>query len=383
MSGAKRRLKVAVDFLGSYALSCILFLLLLVLTFLGTVEQIESGLYEVQQRYFQSLVVVHWLFGALPVPLPGAFLLLGVLLVNLVIGGIVRARRDWTRWGVLAAHIGIVVLLAGGFAKFLYAETGHLTLFEGEQANQFESYYDWEAVLAAHSEDEAVEYLIPEGQLAALSPGGEVTYTHPDLPFRVRFTNHLRNGRPRLESGAVEMHAVALERGPEYRLPAVQVHVAEGGDVIAEDWLWGGQRMPLVFESDGQTWTIDLRRKQTQLPFTVALRDFTVERHPGTHLPKSFVSEVTRIENGVREEVTISMNKPMRHRGYTLYQSGWGPQDAAPGERLYTVLAVSHNPVERWPLYASVIIMLGLIYHFVVKLLRHLVAVRSAPEVHK
>ena len=382
MRAGKRKLALAADFLGSYGLSCILFVLLLLLTFLGTAEQVQSGLYEVQQRYFQSLIVVHWLFNVVPVPLPGAFLLLGILLVNLVIGGIARARKDWARCGILAAHIGIIVLLAGGFAKFMYAETGHLTLFEGEQSNQFESYYDWETVLAAHSADEAVEYLIPEAQLPQFS-AGEVTYIHPDVPFRLRFTNHLRNARPRLENGAVEMHAALSQRSPEYRLPAVEVHVEERGGVIAEDWLWGGQRMPLAFESNGQTWTLDLRRKQTQLPFALALRDFTVVRHPGTHLPKSFVSEITRIENGVRQNVTISMNKPMRHRGYTLYQSGWGPQDAGPNERLYTVLAVSHNPFERWPLYASVIIMLGLAYHFSVKLLRHLIAVRSAPEFGK
>ena len=51
--------KRAFEFLGSIALSCILLILLGLLTWLGTLEQVEFGLYEVQKKYFESFVLVH------------------------------------------------------------------------------------------------------------------------------------------------------------------------------------------------------------------------------------------------------------------------------------------------------------------------------------
>ena len=83
----------AFRFLSSYALSSVLFLLLLLLTYFGTLYQTENGLYAAQQRYFNSLFVVHEAFGVFPLPLPGGYLLLAVLFVNLLLGGLVYARK--------------------------------------------------------------------------------------------------------------------------------------------------------------------------------------------------------------------------------------------------------------------------------------------------
>ena len=46
--------------LGGYHLACILILLLGVLTWLGTLEQVALGLYEVKKKYFSSESVSLW-----------------------------------------------------------------------------------------------------------------------------------------------------------------------------------------------------------------------------------------------------------------------------------------------------------------------------------
>jgi hypothetical protein len=65
------------------------------------------------------------------------------------------------------------------------------------------------------------------------------------------------------------------------------------------------------------------------------------------------------------------MNEPLRHEGYTFYQSSWGPQGSSPDARLFSVFAVVNNPSDRVPLIACIIIALGLLYHFGLKLFRH------------
>ncbi len=103
-------------FLSSYGLSCVLFLLLFLLTLMGTLEQIHVGIFDVQKKYFESLFLIHDLFGVIPVPLPGAYLVMALLAVNLTLGGIVRARKRPAQWGMLLGHIGILVLLFGAAA---------------------------------------------------------------------------------------------------------------------------------------------------------------------------------------------------------------------------------------------------------------------------
>src|SRR5690349_23344782 len=96
-----RFLKKLLAFLSSFGFAAILLVFLTLLTWLGTLEQIEHGLFETQKKYFDSLYLVHWLETTpalgfrIGIPLPGVYLLLGLLLLNLVCGGIVRMRKDF------------------------------------------------------------------------------------------------------------------------------------------------------------------------------------------------------------------------------------------------------------------------------------------------
>ena len=53
-----RVLRVAAGILGSMKLSVVIVVLLGLLTWLGTLAQVDKGLYEVQKDYFESWLVV-------------------------------------------------------------------------------------------------------------------------------------------------------------------------------------------------------------------------------------------------------------------------------------------------------------------------------------
>jgi cytochrome c biogenesis protein ResB len=63
---------------------------------------------------------------------------------------------------------------------------------------------------------------------------------------------------------------------------------------------------------------------------------------------------------GVTQKARIQMNEPLRYKGLVFFQSGWG--EMARGK--YTVLAVVQNPSDQWPLWACIVITLGLTIHF-------------------
>jgi len=123
----KGALSRVVGFLGSFTLASILFLLLFILTLFGTLEQANSSLQDVRTKYFDQpfFLTEHG------IPLPGASLLLGILFVNLVVGGMVRMRRTWSRVGIFVIHIGIALLLLSGLVEGLASKKGFLTVYEG------------------------------------------------------------------------------------------------------------------------------------------------------------------------------------------------------------------------------------------------------------
>ena len=93
---------------SSLGLSCCLLLLLGLLTWLGTLEQVHTGLHDVQKKYFESFVLIHHA-GPIPIPLPGANLVLCLLFINVIVGGMVRLRKRWSAAGIFVTHIGIAV----------------------------------------------------------------------------------------------------------------------------------------------------------------------------------------------------------------------------------------------------------------------------------
>jgi len=101
------------------------------------------------------------------------------------------------------------------------------------------------------------------------------------------------------------------------------------------------------------------------LPITIKLLDFTKAMHPGTDMPKSFSSRVEIAAGGSRRQAVVSMNRPLRYRNYTFYQSSYA-EDGRGGESS-TFLVVRNSG--RWlPYAASALLFLGLAVHFLAML---------------
>ena len=68
--------------------------------------------------------------------------------------------------------------------------------------------------------------------------------------------------------------------------------------------------------------------------------------------------------HGVDEPVKISMNEPMRFKGYTFFQASWGPQNAGPDDPKFSQFEVAKNPSDHWPLWSCIAAFIGLAIHF-------------------
>ena len=372
-------LRSLVAFLSSFGLACILIFCLFLLTLFGTLYQVEGGLYEAQKRYFESWIVVQK--EPIPLVLPGGLFCMGLLALNLLLGGLVRVRKSASTAGVIVVHIGIALLLASGFVKLNHSDDGHLTLMEGQSSDEFESYFLWEvAIWDADQTGPVEEHLIEHEDLIDLG-GKSRLFTSASLPFDLELGHYLTNctalpkGPNWLAKSPVidgfAFHEEEPELESERNVAGLWARCRDrASGSTSEHLLWGVERHPATFESGGKNWALTLRHKRYNMPFAIRLEDFRKQDHPGMDLAKSFESDVTKIEAGSEQKIRIQMNEPLRHEGLVLFQSSWGPQDAPQSARLFSVFSVVRNPSDYWPLYSCILIAIGLILAFVPKLVK-------------
>ncbi len=130
-------------FAGSYGVGIVLMLILLVLTFAGTIHQVRLAPTLGADAAIESFFGQWWVFIPLTpessalslyLPLPGMPLVCILLFLNLLIGGVIQVNYAWRRAGVLVAHIGILLLLGsvmlGGYVT---KELHQVELPEGEK----------------------------------------------------------------------------------------------------------------------------------------------------------------------------------------------------------------------------------------------------------
>ena len=375
----KAVLKSVLDFFSSFGLSCALLILLALLTYLGTIDQVENGLFEAQKKYFESLIV--WKAIG-PFPLPGAYLVMIVLFVNLVLGGLVRIRKSWATAGVIIGHIGILMMLGAGLVKFYWSKEGHVTLYEGQSKSEFESYYDWElVVLEPTARGTTLEHPIAPREIASATGSAGRVFRDPTLPFELEVSHYMRNCRPMRKGPMFEvdvpvidgvfLNALALDKEAEQNVPGVYVSARGRDGTSTRGILSGFSDEPLTASFGGKPYALTLRRQRFPMPFTVRLDKFTKENQPRIDMAKRFSSDVSISELQGTRAVKISMNEPLRDKGLVLYQASWGPSNAKPGDPLFSTLAVVNNPSDQWPLYSCIVIAAGMLLHFTRKLVRH------------
>lgn len=80
-----------------------------------------------------------------------------------------------------------------------------------------------------------------------------------------------------------------------------------------------------VFTLNGLTYEMEYGSIKIQLPFSIACRDFQLDKYPGSEAPSSFASEVTILDdkNNYKRDQRIFMNKVMDYQGYRFFQSSY------------------------------------------------------------
>jgi ResB-like family len=387
------------DVLSGFGLATITLLLLGVLTWFATLEQIDNGLYPTLNKYFhwKSLFLLPQINGkTVPLPLPGGYWVCAVLLLNLILGGIIRIRKGWKHSGNLIAHFGIIFMLLGGGVSHHFSERGNMAVGEGESSNTAEDYFEYVIEVAEIKDGKSGPIHVIRGKdLDDLTAGRNRIFRFNDFPFALEIGGYLPNAVP-VSAGerapgsgqhvadgyflAEKPKEAEPEPAEQYTAGCYARLLPAGGAASQPFILAGASFHPFTYQQGDRIFTFDMRKRLWPMPFTVKLDKFTAEFHPGTMMASKFVSNITRVENGSEAQVTIRMNEPMRYEGLTFFQASYGPPGAGPNDKMYSVFEIVRNPADKWPEWSLWIVAFGMLVTFLIKLGSFLGAGKRTPR---
>lgn len=377
--------KRVVQFLTSLKLTVACLAISLVLVFIGTLAQVDEGLYTAQERYFKSFLIYLEPAGAqwrLPI-FPGGYLVGTVLLVNLLAAHSKRFQFSKKKFGIFLIHAGLILLLIGQLFTDLLSRESALELEEGESKSYSRDFRKNELVFTDKSgADSNTVISIPESRLKA-----DATISDPNLPFTVKVHNYWYNSDIVAEEtdGAIPTKADQGQAGDFFvvpmdpvtemdrrNLPSAVIEILDGDQTVGT-WLTSAILKPQTVSVDGKDYELSLRFRRYYEPFSLTLLKASHDNYMGTDLPKNFSSRV-RIQNeetGEDREVLVYMNNPLRYGGLTFYQYQMMADEAQmrPGMIPTSTLQVVRNPTWLTPYLACIMVGAGLMVQFLMHLM--------------
>lgn len=363
-------------FFTSLRLTVICLLVSAVLVVWGTCYQVEFGLYQAQEKFFYAWFVPVWGF----LPVPGGKLVMWVLFFNLLFSMLIHFHIGWRVAGVILIHLGLLLMLAGGYFTHLTGNESYLPLLEGEGSNVSIDYREWELSVWQGEETERKVTAVDDQRL---TDGASIALE--DLGLNIKVENYYENARalkhragpaegaPLSVSGITALTQAQPDHDPQKNVPgAVMTFRADSIDQVV--MLYGGDIGPTSLALGDTDLRVQLRRRRYPLPLYMRLIDFKKEQHPNSQMYKSFASLVEVTDQHAERDAVIEMNRPLRYGGYTFYQASFS--EGSSGE--VSTFAVALNYGRIIPYIATGITSLGLAVHFLLQL--YFNRVRKSPK---
>lgn len=354
--------------LGALTLTVVLLALCVMLVFAATLDQVNLGLWGMQEKWIRSWVVFTNA-GRFAVPIfPGGYTLGTLLFLNLLAAHGRHFRAEWRQAGVALTHGGLLLLLVGELLSGAWQEDYYLRLDHGETRNYAESGRFHELAVIDETDSASDQVVaIPESRLTE-----SIAVHAPTLPFALVPRGYFAHstlaagtdaGSPATTGAGLQVRATALPRVRDDRqanLPSAYVELRSPEGTLGTFLVSAGLAQSQNFEYGGRRWSLALRARRLYGPFALKLLQFSHDRYPGTEIPRNFSSRLQLQTPDGREdrEVLISMNNPLRHAGLTFYQAGFENEDRT------TVLQVVRNPSWLLPYVACAMMSAGMLLQF-------------------
>jgi len=335
---------------------------LFLLVILGTIAQEKLGLYIAQQKYFSSFVSSIFFL-----PIPGAYLVLIIIFLNLFFKLIFKSSFLVKDLGILICHLGGLLLLFGGFITSFFSDEGYLLLKEGEKKDFYLNNHSVQ--LSIFNSDNVFICSFSEYQLKNGS-----FLLNKKIPFSFQILKFSRNISifKRLNKNCYEN--LGLSKVFFFKAKQLEKETAKNNaGLVLSFFIDNKVRRFVIFQRVNTLQAITIRKYKykfilekvkKRIPFDVKLIKFKKKLHSLTNKSKSYKSFIFILDNQKKQNYLIQMNEPLRYRGYSFYQYSFIEDENS----VVSILAVVRNNGYLIPYISSIVISFGLLWHLMVVL---------------
>jgi cytochrome c-type biogenesis protein CcsB len=235
----------------------------------------------------------------------------------------------------------MVILIGAALTRYAGTES-IIHIREGQKENYMISLEPYLQITI--TDNNKTYYKEYQFDLSALG-GNDFNYNieFADKSLNVKFKQYLHSKKGNSEMGLLKIDVTLDNKTQEYSLVGKRGMQGKG-----ELKQFNNTKIYIEYGSKGLT-----------LPFSIYLRDFQLDRYPGSMAPSSYASEITLIDDkkGVKFDYRIYMNHILTYGNYRFYQSSYDPDEHG------TVLSVNNDP-GKWPTYIGyLILIIGLVWN--------------------
>jgi hypothetical protein len=202
-------------------------------------------------------------------------------------------KRRWDRDSIpyIALHLGLVIVLAGGFLSLFLRASGMIVLKQGATVSSLDL------------NDYVLSVTSPDGRTSRIPlPLGP--YAPPEC---------------NTAAGQLALKVTNLA-GPREQAPTISIAGREGADSATAELRYKDPPRPL--KVGAKEYKIGLDSTTIRLPFSVTLVNSRTEYYAGGALPKSYTANVTLASSASPAGTIarkISVNSPARRDGYEIF----------------------------------------------------------------
>ena len=276
------------------------------------------------------LVYDHWWYETV----------MGLAGLNLL--AVIIRRKMWRRPSLFLFHAGFLVILLGAGLTRYAGQEGILHIREGKSENRM---ITTEPYLQIHIRSQGKTYYQAfKKSLTALGSNA--------FGYTIHF------GDKDQVTVSFADYSYTKKNGHDRGMLSVKVCYH---DQCKTEKLIGQRSMkgyPKLFEFAETNVTVEYGSKVLLLPFAIQLRDFQLDRYPGSMAPSSYASEVTVLDGKTPFDYRIYMNHTLDYGRYKFFQSSYDQDEKG------TILSVNDDP-GKWPTYLGYLMLaLGLVGNF-------------------
>ncbi len=250
-----------------------------------------------------------------------------LVLTTVNMAGVIRKYKMWKHPPRFLIHLSFIIILIGaGVTRYMGYE-GIIHIREGQTENRMISLEPYLQVKIK----QATGSYYQEYPLEFSALGNDFNY---DIKFNnkvlnIKYNNYMYSKKGRNDMGILSVDITLNGQTKTVKLPGKR-----------------GQKGMSKMEDFGDTVVrLEYGSKTLQLPFSITLKDFQLDRYPGSMSPSSYASEVTvNKQDGKKYDYRIFMNRTLHEGNFLFFQSSYDQDEKG------TILSVNNDP-GKWPTY--------------------------------